>query len=249
MVNRAALQFLRTLRRMGVVIAVLIVLYLLATLGLSVIPRTGNPGQTGDIPVFLYSNGVHTDLVVPMNLGSVRWGERLGLPEDVARANPWLAFGWGNRAFYLNTPEWRDLTVGTAFRALFGLSPSAMHLTVWPIPPSGSRCRKGLIPHTRYLELVSWLESSLRHDKQGRALPIPTPPGYGSDSYFFEATGRYSLFNTCNSWANRGLGVAGLPGAVWTPFMQGIFIHYPAQTDSPAGIRHPSSQKSDRVDG
>ena len=41
----------------------------------------------------------------------------------------YLAFGWGDKGFYLDTPEWSDLKASTAFKAAFALGNSAMHTT------------------------------------------------------------------------------------------------------------------------
>ena len=47
------------------------------------------------ITIFIQTNGVHTGIV---------------LPDGPHR---WRAFGWGDRAFYLNTPTWADMRPGT----------------------------------------------------------------------------------------------------------------------------------------
>ena len=49
---------------------------------------------------------------------------------------------------------------------------------------------------------------------------------YGKNDAFYEATGRYSLFHTCNTWTNNALKIAGQKACVWTPFDTGIFYHY-----------------------
>ena len=49
---------------------------------------------------------------------------------------------------------------------------------------------------------------------------------YGNHDSFYEAKGNYSLFFTCNTWANNALKSAGLRTCLWTPFDKGIFYHY-----------------------
>lgn len=63
---------------------------------------------------------------------------------------PYLAIGWGDKGFYLNTPTWADLKFSTAFKAAFGLSKPAMHATFYrdpsiQTPPAGSK-QKGRLP-------------------------------------------------------------------------------------------------------
>ncbi|MCK5672703.1 MAG: DUF2459 domain-containing protein, partial [Spirochaetales bacterium] len=41
-------------------------------------------------------------------------------------------------------------------------------------------------------------------------------------SIFFEASGLYSLFNTCNNWTSRGLRKSGINTHLWTPFTWGV---------------------------
>ena len=49
---------------------------------------------------------------------------------------------------------------------------------------------------------------------------------YGKNDAFYDAKGRYSFLNTCNTWTNDGLKVAGQKAALWTPTDFGIFQHY-----------------------
>src|SRR5690606_26188651 len=51
-----------------------------------------------------------------------------GLPVDLAGVE-WLVFGWGGRAFYLETPTWGDLRPGPAVRALT-LDRAVMHVAL-----------------------------------------------------------------------------------------------------------------------
>jgi hypothetical protein len=54
----------------------------------------------------------------------------------------YLAFGWGDKGFYLNTPEWADLKVSTALNAAFGLSSSAIHSTFYKKLRENETCKK-----------------------------------------------------------------------------------------------------------
>ena len=72
-----------------------------------------------------------------------------------------MAFGWGDKGFYLETKSRVELKFSTAFKAAL-----------------------------------------------------------------YEAKGKYSLFYTCNTWANDGLKSAGLKACYWTVFKGGIFDQY-----------------------
>ena len=58
------------------------------------------------------------------------------------------------------------------------------------------------------------------------AMYINTDAVYGKNDAFYEANGSYSLFHTCNTWANNGLKACGQKACFWTPFDSGIFYHY-----------------------
>src|SRR6218665_388843 len=73
--------------------------------------------------VYLTSNGVHTDFVVPIVNHQKDWGKELKLSKDFEQDSTrnWIAIGWGDKNFFLKTKNWDDLTVGTALKATFGL--------------------------------------------------------------------------------------------------------------------------------
>ena len=49
---------------------------------------------------------------------------------------------------------------------------------------------------------------------------------YGQKDAFYEAKGSYSLFYTCNTWANNALKAANQKASLWTVYDKGIFCHY-----------------------
>ena len=68
-------------------------------------------------------------------------------------------------------------------------------------------------------------EDSFQIQKE-KALLIPTKSVYGTNDAFYEAKGHYSLFYTCNSWANQALKAAHQKAALWTISDTGILQHY-----------------------
>ncbi len=176
------------------------------------------------ITAFVVSNGVHTDLVLPLQAAGIDW--RRDFPPSQARAAPadaaWIAIGWGDREFYLHTPTWADLTLRRALGAVVGANPSLLHvswLTTSQLRPD-STWQLSLAP-AQYARLAAYVRASL---PQGRAVPIQGAH-YGANDAFYEATGRYHLFETCNSWTGRGLRVAGVPVSRWTPFDLNVVWH------------------------
>ena len=213
----------RALRGLGwaaAAVGVATALYVGTAAALMLWPARGDPpGPAGGerITAFVVSNGVHTDLVLPLQAAGIDW--RTDFPPAQARAAPtdaaWIGFGWGDREFYLNTPTWAELTLRRAWGAAVGANPSLLHvswLATAQLPP-GRTWVISLTP-AQYLRLAAHVRASL---PQGRAVPIPGAH-YGPDDAFYEATGRYHLFATCNTWTGRGLRAAGVTVSRWTPF-------------------------------
>lgn len=202
-------------------------LYVGAAAALMLWPVRGDPpipARGERITALVISNGVHTDLVLPLQAGGIDW--RRDFPPSQARAAPadavWIGFGWGDREFYLNTPTWADLTLRRALGAVIGANPSLLHvswLATAQLRP-GSTWHISLTP-AQYARLAAHVRASLPN---GRAVPIPGAH-YGANDAFYEATGRYHLFETCNSWTGRSLRAAGVPVSRWTPFDFNVVWH------------------------
>ncbi len=131
---------------------------------------------------------------------------------------PFMQFGWGERNFYLNTPEWKDLTVSTALNAMLLPSRTAVHVTYWGREPSLEESRhKLLVTPEELAKLETYIKQSLALSKAGAHMRIAGAHYHDSD-VFYEGQGSYHLFRTCNNWTNTGLKNAGLPAVVWSPF-------------------------------
>ncbi len=89
--------------------------------------KTNNP----TIVVYLMNSGVHTDFVLPVSNEHVDWRRYFPIENTKEKDTSltFIAIGWGDKDFYLNTPEWADLTLKTAVSAGLGLGTSAVHAT------------------------------------------------------------------------------------------------------------------------
>jgi uncharacterized protein (TIGR02117 family) len=180
-----------------------------------------------DVEIFVHSNGVHTDLLLPVSALGIDWRQRLSYDDpDVADGSfSYLAFGWGDRAFYLTTPSWSDLKLSTALLALSGLDSTVMHVQSATAPPPGPRTGRLLLTGEQYRHLVAFIDQSFEHDSAGTPIPIAGAHYYGPHDAFYEARGHYSAFNTCNEWTREALSSAGQPTALWAPFDIALFHH------------------------
>lgn len=180
-----------------------------------------------NIPIYILSNGVHTDIVLPLKNEIKDWSTDISYldtkAKDSTRQN--LAFGWGDKGFYLDTPTWADLKASTAAKAITGLSSSAMHITFYGSLKEDENCKKFFISENQYQKMIRYIENSFLLDTSNKIQRIGTH-SYGKHDIFYEAKGSYNLFYTCNTWANQALKAGNQKAALWTVLDKGIFYHY-----------------------
>lgn len=209
-------------------VAVFVIFYLGIAWALARVPVQAEAGQAGEIAIYIKTNGVHTDIVVPAQSPEIDWTREIKFEHTLAAdsTNSYLAFGWGDKGFYLETPTWADLKASVAFKAAFGLSNCAIHTTYYKQLKEGEDCRRIWISQAQYARLVRFIKASFQQDAAGHCIHIKTNANYGKEDAFYEGVGSYSLFHTCNTWANNALKSCGQKACLWTPFDTGIFLMY-----------------------
>lgn len=219
-----------TLKTLGIIIGVL-ALYALAAWLIPYIPVNKKAQQEGpdEVTIYIKSNGVHTDIVVPVQTAQFDWTKYIKYEhtDDKDSTMAYVGIGWGDKGFYLQTPQWSDLKFSTAFKAMFYLSTSAIHATFYPQINEDENCKAIQISYQQYEALNRFLVNSFDLDAGGNTIHIPSVnDGYGSTDAFYEAKGRYSLFYSCNTWANNALKAAEQKACLWTVTDKGIFYQY-----------------------
>ncbi|NLU96063.1 TIGR02117 family protein [Chitinophaga sp. Ak27] len=206
----------------------LIGIYLLSAYTLSRMSTTKELVNDADIPIYILTNGVHTDLVVPVRTVQIDWSTRIPYHNTIANDSSaqLLAFGWGDKGFYLETPTWADLKVSTAFKAAFNLSTAAIHATYYHRLQENESCCRIMISASQYARLILYINDSFKTGADGLPVKINTTANYDNNDAFYEAKGSYNLFHTCNTWANSGLKSCGQKACRWTIFDTGIFYQY-----------------------
>lgn len=203
-------------------------IYLLMAFVLSRIRVDKEMTSANDVVIYILTNGVHTDLVMPVKNPQIDWSTEIKFHNTASKDSlmEYVALGWGDKGFYLETPTWADLKFSTAFKAAFSLSTSAIHATFYKNMKEGETCKKISISKEQYSRLIKFIKNSFRTNSSGNFIHIVTNANYGKDDAFYEANGSYNLFHTCNTWANNGLKTCGQKACLWTPFDTGIFYHY-----------------------
>jgi uncharacterized protein (TIGR02117 family) len=209
----------------------LIIIYGIITWLLFYFPVNRDAALKGskDLSIFVLSNGVHTDIVVPVKNNIMDWRKITPFKNTDSKDTTfqYAAFGWGDKGFYLETPEWSDLKASTALKAMFHLGSTAIHVDFVRSLQPGDHCKEIRISNEQYQKLVSFLLKSFRFDKNGNSILITTHnDGYGTDDAFYEAKGAYDIFHTCNSWANDALLACDQKACIWTPVDKGILHQY-----------------------
>jgi uncharacterized protein (TIGR02117 family) len=215
----------RGLKWIFAVILSLTATYMIMAVVLSLIPVNRQKVPKCELEVYILSNGVHLEMVLPVRNEIKDWTSEIMIDSGIVQIVRFISFGWGDRQFFINTPEWADLTVKTAVTALFLKSPAALHVDCWSDLPVNNRCKRIPVSKDQYKIIVDYINDSFKRDSSGNTIPIRD---FHYDRYdsFYEAENSYSLFFTCNTWTNRCLKVSGLKACLWTPFDKGTLFQY-----------------------
>jgi uncharacterized protein (TIGR02117 family) len=200
-------------------------LYLIAALAGSLIPVNGGWAEPKQgTTVYIADNGIHADIVMPVEAQGLDW-RALIPPGDFAAVAPnarWIAFGSGEKRVYLDTPTWWDIRPRTIWASIVG-GDRVMHVEYVSSPAYAVR-QVRLRPE-EYRRLWAAIRADFALDARGRPQRIDHP-GYGPADAFYHTTGKANAIRTCNAVAARWLARAGLKTSVWPPFVNGLTWRY-----------------------
>lgn len=173
-----------------------------------------SPKEDG-ISIYVTSSSVHADLFVPVQFEDIDWRREFEHVQTTANVDKeiYVAIGWGDRGFYLETETWDDLKLSTTFNALLLPSRSCIHID-YTSPNYYPSAKRITITAEQYRDLVEYIRRSIKRDEKGHPIQIHGF-AYGQTDAFIEAHGSYHLLNTCNSWIGRALA----KGGVRTPWL------------------------------
>ena len=228
--NRIIRLVLKSIMWFFIVFFSILILYFLAYFILSRITVEGEKKSDATIVVYFMNSGVHTDFVLPVKNKFVDWREYF--PRENTKGNDTslnlIAIGLGDKDFYLNTPEWADLTFKTAFCAGFGLGTSAIHATYHASILTDRPTVKLLLNENQYKRLVNYITQSLKYDKNNQTILLSTKNNKilkNNDAYYV-ANKNFSFLSSCNTWINNGLKASGQKACLWTTLPQGLLYQY-----------------------
>jgi len=215
-----------TWKRLVLAVLAIPLLYLAAALVGSLIPvnRDWREPDQG-ITIYLVDNGVHLDLVLPAEAAGLSWRSDFA-PKDIAEPrwanSDWVMIGAGERAVYLDTPTWADLSLKTAARAAI-TGEQIIHVQWASDPEDWADAAIRLTPE-QYRRLHAAIRASFDL-KAGRPQRIDHP-GYWDSDAFYEGVGNFNAIRTCNQWVASRLRIAGVETSLWSPFSKGLPWRY-----------------------
>lgn len=208
--------------------AVVVLCLLTSWIGSS-IPRNGDwiepaPGAADSVEIMVGTNGVHTELVLPLVTPEKDWRRDFPVTDIPASGEPYthVAVSWGEREVFLNTPSWSDLRLSTAVGAMTG-GEALLHVSHYVRPAPDDDFRPLRLTSAQYARLVARIETALAPQERRRK-----HRGYFDNDVFYDAPGRYSWRQTCNQWTSDTLAAAGVRTGWWTPFAGGVMKWVPA---------------------
>jgi uncharacterized protein (TIGR02117 family) len=199
-------------------------IYVAAAFGALLLAPSATRPASG-IAIYACDNGVHADLVLPVSAAGVDWRASFTPEAFTGPVDGFdhIGLGWGGRDFYLTTPTWADVRIGTAIKSVLW-DETVMRVDYRPAPTAAEDCREWWVDDATYLRVAVFVRATLRLSQDR---PVQAGRGYGSRDAFYLANGQYTIIDTCNQWSGRALRLAGAPVAPWTPFSFLVLWHMP----------------------
>ncbi|MBU1958274.1 DUF2459 domain-containing protein [bacterium] len=193
-------------------------LYIVIAFLLTCFPSKHHSSVDKNESIYIFYTDMHSDIVFNLNDLSQPWAKLL--PTLIKRKEGYIAFGWGDKETYLNTPTWDDLKTSTALKALFTNSPSLVHVSYYRHLGHFQNLKTIVLSKEQQQVLEKEILKSF--DFKGDYYK-----GYGPNDLFYASPYTYNLFNTCNTWTGDTLRDANISVSYWTPFSQNVIHSLP----------------------
>jgi len=180
--------------------------------------NTDRHAPADGVEIYVVTFGVHTDIMVPRRHAVMDWNPWFP-PRDFERPRlgEYAMLGWGDRRFFDEVREWKDLSIGVALESSLLPSPTLMHVSHYPRPLETNQVQRVVLSETNYARLCAHLRSGFQLGTNDLPTLVPDLTYLGYDA-FYEGAGSYDGITTCNEWAAKALRAAGVRAGLWTPF-------------------------------
>jgi len=195
-------------------------LYLSVAFGLAIFPKNGTTTDSNidTTTIYILYSEMHSDIVLEIN--STKKELQKKLSPLIKSSHGYLAFGWGDRETYLNTPTWDKIELSTTLKALFINTPSVMHVNYYPHIKRFQKIKRVKISINQFNKLQESISQSFDFTKK-------SDKGYGYNDLFYTSNYKYNLFNTCNTWTGNQLRDINITMSYWTPLSQNVIDSLP----------------------
>lgn len=194
-----------------------LLIVLLPAIGLWIPRKWGDDSQAScQYRVCVAKFGYHSNILVPVRNAIFDWRNYLTIDsaDENARSDyRYLAFGWGERAWYINPPTQLGRKIFYGLRALLLPNASVIRVQRYRNLPRHEEIKCVGVSRTNYLKLMQFIEQSFQRDTCGNIIRVADKPQWNAT--FYEAQGTYSLLNNSNHWTARGLRIADLNTPLW----------------------------------
>ncbi|CAA6809252.1 MAG: Unknown protein [uncultured Sulfurovum sp.] len=194
-------------------------IYLFVAYAFTLYPQNNEDNSIKEQKIYLLYSAMHTDIVL-----DIKDLNRSLFPEFTQYHKGYLAFGWGDKETYLNTPTWDDLNILTSIKALFLNTPTLMHVSYIENIYHYKDIKTIKVSSQQKSKLKASILKSFNFQKNHYKSDYK---GYGRKDFFYEAKGNYNLINTCNTWTGDQLRSANISMYYWTPFAQSVTTALP----------------------
>ncbi len=208
---------LQFLRRLILLLTVTLLLYFSISFLLLFFPanashRFNTPDKNRTI--YLFHDFAHTEIIFPVDALSKKFKAMLS-PFFDRPDRGYFAFSYGDEAFMLHTPRWRDTDPVLACRALCLNTPGVIRVGHYPAIRRDSSVIALPADRAVLRQAENEIQKSFLY-QNGAPIPVQAPK-YSPYIRYFKATEPYNLFYTCNTWSGEVLRKAGYPISYWTP--------------------------------
>ena len=207
------LKFIKILFTILLILLTPITLYLSTAFLLSFFPIQNSYQIKKEKKVYIIYDNVHSDIAFNLEDISDEWIKKLPIVKDKKKG--YIAFGWGDKETYLNTPTWNKIKLSTSLKALFINTPSLMHITYYP----SINCFIGVKPIKIDINQSKKIKTSIFKSFNFKKNIYN---GYSYNDLFYDSSYKYNFIYTCNTWTGNVLREANISISNWTPFATNI---------------------------
>jgi len=195
-----------------------IILYVSTAFLLAFFPNQSTSPIKKEKKIYLIYDNVHSDIVFNLEGISDQWIKNLPIIKNKKKG--YIAFGWGDKETYLNTPTWNKVKVSTSLKALFINTPSLVHVSYYSDINYFIGVKSIEISETQNQQIKKSILKSFNFQKNSYQ-------GYGYDDIFYDSPYKYNFIYTCNTWTGDILRDANILMSYWTPFSRNIIHSLP----------------------